>query len=83
MKVKLAFIIFTLLFAQTITSYADEGYKARKILLGTFKMGDNGFGKEGSYGVAWDRIETSHVSVTDSHSVFLLDSNVPLPRHQR
>lgn len=72
MKMRFALISLILL-VLSVPSYAEEGYKARKILLGTFKMGDNGFGKEGSYGVAWDRIETSHVSVTDSHSIFLLD----------
>jgi hypothetical protein len=74
MKKRSALIILILL-TLSATSYADEGYKARKISLGTFKMGDNGFGKEGSYGVAWDRLETSHVSVTDSHSIFILDRN--------
>ena len=56
MKVRFAFIIFTFLLVPAITSNADEGYKARKILLGTFKMGDNGFSKEGLHGLAWDRI---------------------------
>lgn len=71
---KISALIMLVLLVLSATSYAGESYKVRKILLGTFKMGDNGFGKEGSYGVAWDRIETSHVSVTDSHSIFLLDS---------
>lgn len=72
MKMKFTLPVFIFL-VLSVTSYAEESYKARKILLGTFKMGKNGFGREGSHGVAWDRIETSHVSVSDSHTIFILD----------
>ncbi|MCX5849932.1 MAG: hypothetical protein NTW65_10845 [Deltaproteobacteria bacterium] len=63
---------FAILLTQSFTAYAAEGYKGRKILLGTFTMGEYG-GKNDSYGVHWDMVRTSHVSVAKNHSIFILD----------
>lgn len=71
----LSICVISIFLSQVFAAHSAEIYKPRKILLGTFKMNKTGFSKNDScsYGVDWDMIRTSHVSVANDHSIFILD----------